>query len=451
MKSLLIYALHLVSLAAGVWVLWRTMPRGDLNLSNALTPLALSGAMGLFLLIVSEPHSLLQDFRDAYYAGGASLQAGPQGLRPEIEKGVDGFVNLPIVAYLFWPWGLMPVIWASALFSLVGAACVLATWWLLVRLASLDTRQAAILLFLFSANGPLIYGFKEGNVSHILLLLFVTSLSWLRNNREFAAGLLLGFTAVIKPPLFLLGIYFLARRRWRVACGIALTCVAAGLLSLSVFGWDLHQRWYELCIRPYSDHPLAAFNVQSLQAFVLRLQVGPKGWLDWRPVPFEGAFGVWSTGLVAFVVAAVVLALAMPVSRHASTGQRQSLLEIEFMMILALICIISPISWSHYHAWFLLPFALFVAQRDPFWSSRTARAAGWLGVALLSGPVIRVLWPERLAPSLYAHLSVSLLLIGSVLWLVLLGSLRVRMTARSCSGHTAASSQQLPRVGTPLG
>jgi hypothetical protein len=421
--------MHLAGLVIGTWVLFQTTPRTDLRIRVFWMPLALSALMGLFLLFVSDPRSPLEDFRTAYYAAGVSVQEGPLGLAPMIEKGVEGFVNLPIVAYLFWPLGLLPVVWASILFSLIGVACVLAAWWLLARLAALDTKQAAVLLFLFSANGPQLYSFKEGNLSHILLLLLVIALTGLRDKREFASGVLLGIVAVLKPPLVLIGIYFLFRRRWHVVAGGALSCAAIGLLSLMLFGWEMHERWYELCIRPYSEQPLAAFNVQSIQAFVLRYQVGPAGWFDWRPIAFDKTFGAWSKALVAATTLAVVLVMAKPVARHASAERHQELIEIEFMMIVALACIISPISWSHYHTWFLLPFAFFVGGRGSFCSTPLNGWLGWFGLVLLSGPVIGIHWPGIWASSLVAQLCVSLLLIGSLLWLGLLCLLRLRMAA----------------------
>src|SRR5690606_12090466 len=150
--------------------------------------------------ISESPPVAMQDFQDAYYAAGVALQGGPTGLAPLIERGTDGFVNLPIVAYLFWPFGLLANVPAMILFSVLGAACVLWTWRLLVREFDLDDRQAAMLLFLVAANGPLMYGVKEGNTSHFILLLLLLGLAAARGGRDFAAGLWLGVAAIIKPP-----------------------------------------------------------------------------------------------------------------------------------------------------------------------------------------------------------------------------------------------------------
>ncbi|MEO3388983.1 glycosyltransferase family 87 protein [Mesorhizobium sp. CAU 1741] len=407
---------------------WRATPWQTV-LCLFVMPMAFSGGLALLLLVVSDPPVVLQDFRDAYYLAGVAVQAGPHGLSPMIARGTDGFVNLPIIAYLFWPLGLLPVFWASVLFSIIGVFCVLAAWWLLVRLAELEAQSAVLLLLVFAINGPMIYGFKEGNVSHILLLMFAIALTWLRRGAEFSAGLLLGFAAVIKPPLLLVGIYFLFRRRWSVVAGGALSCAAAGLLSLAVFGWAMHVSWYELCIKPYSDNPIAAFNSQSVQAFFLRMQVGLDGWFDWSPIPFEPAYWFYSTIVVGGIAAFVVLTLLMPAGRDSGQAHPLALIQVEFMMIVALACVISPISWSHYYTWFLMPFAFFVGRDDPAWSTPILRGAGWLGIVLLSTPVIADIWRSNWASSTYGQIGVSSLLFGGIIWLLLLCRVRYRMAS----------------------
>jgi alpha-1,2-mannosyltransferase len=425
MTSTSVLSLHPADLLA----LWRATP-WQTSLRIFWMPLIFSGAVALVLLIVSDPPMVLQDFRDAYYTAGVAVQSGPSGLSPMIEKGTDGFVNLPIVAYLFWPFGLLPVLWASLLFSVMGLACVLVAWGLLVRLAAIDAPSAGVLLLLFAINGPLIYGFKEGNISHVLLMLFAVALTWLRHGRDIPAGLLLGFAAVIKPPLVLVGFYFLFRRRWKVVAGGAFSCAAAGLLSLAVFGWDMHLRWYELCIKPYSENPVAAFNVQSVQAFILRLQVGPEGWFDWETVSFEPAYAVGSTALVAAIATLVAVVLLKPSARHGGPEQSQKLVEIEFMIIVALACVVSPISWSHYYTWFLLPFAFFIGRSDPMWSMPVVRGLGWLGIVLLSMPVLGSFWRTDWAQSPFGQTAMSSLLVGGILWLGLLCWIRYRMASR---------------------
>lgn len=370
------------------------------------------------LLLASDPPDLMADFTDAYYAAGVSLQAGPAGLAPLIERGVEGFVNLPLVAWLFWPFGLLPAGWAMALFGLLGIAATLWCWLLLARLATLDQQRSALLLLLFAANGPLLYGVKEGNTSHFILLLLVLAMTCVKQRREVAAGALFGIAAVIKPPLLLLGAYFLFRRQWRVVAGGSVVVAGCAGLSIMIFGWDLHERWYELCIRRFSGQPVPAFNVQSIQAFVLRIQEGTDSVRDWSPVAFVYPFAVWSKILVAVAALAAFAALLWP--RAAATRKPGGDWMMEVQLVVVLVCVISPVSWSHYYTWLLLPIAFFLAESCPFRDQRWLHLAGWMGIVLASAPVVATGWVPGWSILPWFAISTSGLLLAGLLWLVLL-------------------------------
>ena len=129
------------------------------------------------------------------------------------------------------------------------------------------------------------YSLKEGNTSHWVLAALAGGLYLLRAGRPVAAGALLGAAAVLKLPLLLFGVYFVLRRNWRGALGFAAVCAAMGLLSVTLFGWDFHVRWFDLCVRQFSSQWIAAFNVQSIQSFVLRLRPAPELLRDWTAYP----------------------------------------------------------------------------------------------------------------------------------------------------------------------
>lgn len=431
-------SIHLLALAFGLLLLQHLL-RTDGEKPSA-RPLAFGLAVlmaGFSLFVAESPPVVMQDFQDAYYAAGVALQNGPAGLAPLIERGTDGFVNLPIVAYLFWPFGLLGSVPAMILFSALGAACVFWSWRLLVREFGLDGRQAAVLLFLIAANGPLMYGMKEGNTSHFILLLLVLGLAAARGGRDFAAGAILGVAALIKPPLVLLGAYFLLRRRWGVAAGGAIVLACAVALSVAVFGMDLHHRWYELCIEPYSSHPVPAFNVQSLQAFVLRFQVGANGLYDWAPAAFEAPYALWARLLVAAVALVVAAVLLSGMVRRPAPGVVPTTLQLEFMLVVVLICVTSPISWSHYYTWLLLPIAGLLRGRE-WLRGWPLKAAFWAGVLLVSAPVIGV----QVAPGWYRppymQFATSGHLLGGLVYLGLLSWVLVR--GASVSGRPAAAS-----------
>ena len=134
MMNLAIYVMaHVVGGVAGFWLIAR-MARSTLSDRRfwVVTGLLTVG-MGLFLLSISEPPRFFKDFYTAYFAAGEAVLTGPEALRPQLEKGVNGFVNLPIVAYLFAPFALLP-------FGAAGPAMASRGWGRIVIASSIGVK-----------------------------------------------------------------------------------------------------------------------------------------------------------------------------------------------------------------------------------------------------------------------------------------------------------------------
>src|SRR5690606_41377962 len=110
-------------------------------------------------------------------------------------------------------------------------------------------------------------GWKTG---HFALGAFTAALAALRHGRQSRSGALLGAAALFKRPLLLFGGYFALRGRVRAALGGGLVVGGAVGLSILVFGWDAHVVWHERFVAHAADHPVSAFNVQSVPALVAR-------------------------------------------------------------------------------------------------------------------------------------------------------------------------------------
>jgi hypothetical protein len=432
------FLLHLACLAAGLLVL-SGMARAGCSPNVVLSAGAgMSLVMCVFLFAVSPPEAALEDFRLAYYAAGRSVRSSPEGLAPMMARGVDGFVNLPIAAYLFLPFSFLTEKAAVIAFTLLGIACALASWRMLAALAGLDRIGAARLLFVFAGSGPLLYSFKEGNISHMLLALLAGAFGLLRREKEFLAGLVLGAAAVLKLPLLLIGVYFASRGRWRVVAGGMAACAAAGLASLAVFGWDMHVRWYEMCVKPYGSDPMAAFNVQSIHAFVARLRGSVPALSTWRTSPLAPGARLAANAAVGILYLAAILSAATKARRISGSRAvpRQTAAEIEFMMVLLLACVSSPLSWSHYYAWMLLPAAFFIGRTAHFPDNAPARLLGWAALVLASPPVILLVVRSRTIMGFYARSAVSHLLFGGLLMLGLLAWARWTSSVKDAAGGT---------------
>lgn len=423
MNTFWFYPIHLAALLGGLGLLEIQRRRGVAWSVRATTGVLLGLAMAVFVFGISEPPDLFSDFHKAYYPAGKAVLAGggDAGLAATMQRGAGGFVNLPILAGLFAPFALLPAVASGWVFFLLGVAATVAAWGSLSRLAGLGRDRSLLLLFIFAASGPLHNSLREGNTTHFILLLLVLGLWVLRGNRDFAAGLVFGAAALIKLPLLLLGVYFFARGRWRVAAGGAVVCGVAAALSVLVLGWDLHVFWYEHSIKPFAETPLAAFNVQSVQGFFARLQHGGRFLEDWTPHALHPAVRVASKLAAMLLLLGAAVVMGWPRSRrrgHLIPVGRDAMIELEACIVLMLAMMVSTVSWSHYYLWLLLPAALLIGGKPPVLASRGLRVAGWVALIGALPPVIIVHSGNPLVGKAYGCLAVSHYLLSAALLLV---------------------------------
>lgn len=420
MNTYWLYPLHALALAGGCVMLW-WLARGDVAWRvRAVVVAVMCAVFGGFMFHISEPPDLFADFYKAYYpAAQAVLGYGDGGgLEASMREGASGFVNLPVLAWLFAPFGLLPSGVAGYAFLVVGLAATTGAWFLLSRLADLDRERSLLLLLLFVANGPLFNSLREGNTTHMVLFLLVLGIRLLRWNRDFAAGLVFGLAALVKLPLLLLGVYFVARGRWRAGVGGLAACGLAAALSVWMFGWDLHVFWYEHSIKPFAENPLGAFNVQSVHGFFSRLQHGGQYLKDWEPHALAPAFGVGAQVSVWLLSGAVAFVFGWPLVSGRERFFRSpgsSILELEICIVVLLAMMVSTVSWTHYYLWMLLPCA-YVAGGVPkvlgSWKYRIPAGLALLG-AMPPVLVLRVRNPGL--AEVYGYFAVSHYLVAAVL------------------------------------
>jgi alpha-1,2-mannosyltransferase len=196
------------------------------------------------------------------------------------------------------------------------------------------------------------------------------------------------------------------------------------LLSLLVFGWDLHMYWYEHTIKPLSSNPLSAYNNQSIQGFFARLQYGNAGLLWWKPWPVDASLILAAKVLILFIVATVAAVIGWPRQWHrerVETSPAQMIAEIEIWMVTLLAIMIGTVSWSHYYLLMLLPAAFIVAGNPSSLKTGWIRIAGWISIvgALLPVMTVKTGIPTRLSRP-FSYFAVSHFLLSAALLLVVL-------------------------------
>lgn len=265
---------------------------------------------------------------------------------------------------------------------------------------------------------------KEGNTSHIVLAGLVGGLVLMRRGRHGLAGSLLASAALLKLPLLLFGLYFVVRRNWSAAAGFGMTLLVAGSVSLVVFGLALHAVWFDVAVRQFSGHSLASFNVQSLQSFVLRLRTPAPARFDWHLLRLSRA----ETLVCTLVSVALYLTTVLVCLRTTQTPRKKlsmaspDPIDLEFMLVICLALLTSPLSWTHYYAWMLIPIAFFIGGRFTAGSfgvgtSTASLVACLVATLLVSLPVI---FPTGVVPAVtvfHERIGTSTYFLGCVLWL----------------------------------
>ena len=416
------------------------------------------GAILLLAWKISAPPSefLFSDFFKAYYSSGERLlqAAGPVATFPLDVPCTAGATNIPILAWLFVPFALLSKPVAGWTFFALGIAAVAAAWVLLRRLCRSDAPCGAFLLFMFLANGPLIYSFREGNATHFVLLLVIAALLLWRAGSDYAAGLVLGAAAVIKLPLLLFGAYFVLRRRWRIVFGGATVIGLVAVLSLAVFGRSLNALWYDHCVAPFLGRTMTGFNVQSIDSFLFRLVHGDLFLLVWYPLePTPAESAVKAIVVMALLAGALWLMIRaerkepMPAEAGALSGRDL----LDYGLVLTLAVVASPLSWSHYYLLLLLPWGLYLGGRLPLRNDSTTRRLMAGGIVLASLPV----WmpPESLGElgPLISRTAVSACFVGGALTLAALarGSWQMTLAQTSDIGNLAVAAARQPTI-SPL-
>lgn len=368
---------------------------------------------------------LFIDFNKAYYPAGYLVFQNPVMLYDQ-PKGDLTFVNLPIFAFLFVPFSLLPKLPAGLLMLLLGIIASLAASYFLLKLTNVSGWRKFALVGLFVINGPLYYSLKWGNTTHFVLLLLIGAIFLIQKRRDVWVGVLLAIAGLIKIPLLLFGAYFALRGRWRVVLGFGISLLVIVGTSVLLFGIDLHLLWFEKCIQPFMGKPVSAYNVQSVDGFLARLLIKPDLY-NWLPLEVGSYFKIVKYVMLSLLIGGVIF-----VFWRKKSPPTLEVEYLEFSIVLCLALVIASISWTHYYSFLLLPLSLYLGDKLAVPRGRLWFGLMVLGTFLISQPVVFVQPLNPFWKSLMFRVLISHYFFGGIL---LLG---VLLAARS---HTAKSSQ----------
>jgi hypothetical protein len=265
------------------------------------------------------------DFHGAYWSAGHRVLSGGDPYawtRSEIRDGV-AFVYPAFSALFFAPFALISRGVASVLFTLICVALTPLTLWVLrVR----DWRIYGLSLLWL----PVFGSWQTGNET--ILLVLMTALVWRHRDNPLVAGVLAAAAISLKPLVWPLALWMLATRRWRAsaygfAAGVAINLVSWAVVGFGNIGVYLHDSRIDSL-----DSWRAGYSV-----------VAALGHLG----------GSRSFGDVFTVLWCVALAAALVYFGFFKRRERLALILAITLMLAA-----SPLVWSHYFAFLLIPMAL---------------------------------------------------------------------------------------------
>ena len=381
---------------------------------SSLYPILLLG-LAVFMWSVSDPPELFSDFTQAYYPAGHAIVQDVSRLYdrpPGCDEGaVCGFVNIPLIALIFAPLSMLKLGQAQAAFAIFSLLCIGASLYGLIVLTAATGWRRWALATLFVMNGPLLYSFREGNLTHVALFLIVLACICFERDQDIWVGVLVACAAAIKLPLGLLIIYFLLKGRLRIVAGVGLAVFAILGASVLWAGWESHITWYRESVLPFSSKSLAAFNVQSIDGFLLRLPPDASLY-SWTPVHVESGLRLVRTLLIGSLLLVSGLIL-----KGGASGDVRSNFYLDLSIVLCLALIISPISWTHYYLFLLVPFSVYWGGKFPIQPSMKVSVGMAACILLCSLPVVflNLSWAGAIGRIIISHYLLGAVLLWGLL------------------------------------
>lgn len=390
----------------------------------------------IILVMVAHRAESSTDFRD-FWENAVHLRA-----TGEIAADLGVHNYLPFFTIFMLPWGFLPLPVAAVLFVGLSLAFFALTASLTERMLMGTTpapRPRAALVVTLLLALPYVYACAVvGNVGLLVLFLIVASWFLVEHDREWEAGAALGLATLIKLLPAALIVFFLLKRRWRVAGAAAATVVVLGVgLPLFVTGpqrtWLDHVSFYQRAVAGHSaghtltaEHPGKAMYSNVSLPMTLRRLLSPvdarKG-ADRPPLvvciaeaPAAVRVGVYVVLMTILSGASLWLALRSGATWPPSDPAGVARLRAEFGVWCALLLLASPLVWTHYLPLVYWPLAL-VAERCTTvrWLPRRGHAVALAAVSVWFVAAILLAWPRARAAG--APLWAVLVLWVAVAWL----------------------------------
>jgi hypothetical protein len=276
--------------------------------------------------------------------------------------------SMTLLLALFVPW--LQVRFIQLLFGFASLAALAGTVKLLAKGLNFTPRLAAVFFWGLVGWFPFWMVLRNGQVGMILTFLMTLSWYYLRQERNNAAGISLGVATALKLFPGLVLVYLLFRRRKAFWIGAA-TAATLLFFSFSLVGWHNTQDYFRVVHFVQAYYRDYKANLSLLSVFT-----GIAPLARFAPILAQASF-VALLGLLLYTIT------------RKSRDAGPVTLDLEYAMFMALLPILSPVSWDHYLVILTLPLAVLIAclrNSNPFPERRWWSLGFLLAAAILAVP-----------------------------------------------------------------
>lgn len=267
----------------------------------------------------------------------------------------------PLTMLPILPLTSLPVQRAKQVWLVCNLFFLSATIGLLSRVTRFTVEQLWLLAFCGSL--ALYMNFLYGQYYVFLLFLLTTSFYFLERGAESASGFVAGLAFGLKlygGPLIL---FFLLKRKWKAAAGMAAAMILLGILAIQLFGWaDIRYYVTQVLPRTLDGSSIDPYNpgVSSFSNMLHHLFLREP---ELNPHPFWNAPPLFFF-LAALVPLAIAAILALGVATRPSTDRR------DFAWFVVATLFLSTSTASYTYIVLLLPLVLLL-EESKGWHSAT--------------------------------------------------------------------------------
>jgi hypothetical protein len=270
----------------------------------------------------------------------------------------------PFSTLVIWPLTALPALAAKHVWMIANLAFLVPLCWLIHSLTGFSYRRVAMVLaFSIPLQRNLLFG-----QFYIFLLVLIVAACWCYvKEHYFLSGALIAVAAACKIFPVLLVVLFLQRRNWRAFASFAVTGIGTAVLSIDVFGWNVH-RTYLHEVLPWALHGEAmqpyipsAASISGLLHYLLLPEP------QWNPHPWHNSplpYALLQPALQMLLLAPTILLIR----RNDRTSQR---IILEWIGLLTASLAISTIPASYNFVLMVFPVcalaALLIERRMNRW------------------------------------------------------------------------------------